>query len=290
MLFIFSKPSGFFRKAVTLTAATACLATCNRAPSAATQTPAPVVAAPARPAAVPDYTPYQRNAFLFSGEPEAVQSLDSTDILMRRSAVEFLGRWTESDGSSGGNNTRANRAILTQQTSLISLLTRAVRELPNWDCQQAARLLGMFGSEARAALPAVLAALADLPKSPSGSHPGPNDFVAQADLVASITHLSGGLDTLAPTLIGLLHDPDYRIRQLTAEVMPFCADAALQHISPAPREAYPISREKGSRWPGTFARRIIPALAAAVNDPVPEVGAAAANSLPVLAYMPESLP
>ena len=76
---------------------------------------------------------------------------------MRRSGVEWLGRWTATDGAS--ETDPKNRAWLRSQVSLVPALSRAVREMPDEDSQQAARLLGTMGLTARDAIPAMCEAL-----------------------------------------------------------------------------------------------------------------------------------
>ncbi len=249
-------------------------------------TPAPAPPVPAPPA-VPAFTPYQKNLFLFAGRAEAVRALQSPDLLLRRSGVEWLGNWTQTNGGGGPPGRDARRREFSRMTSLAPALTRGVREMPGRDSQQAARLLALIGPPARSSIPAVCAALAS-PAYGNGKPSEGDDFVARSDLLSSLTRLCGGPYALAPTLTALLHDRDSETRRAAAAALRFCDDPTFLHTTP-PSGAYPyMSIEEDRQWRKAFLALVLPELALRLDNDTPEVRLAAAQSLERWTYSPDA--
>ena len=237
--------------------------------------------------AVPALPPYQTNPDLFASRAEAVRALQSPDILLRRSGVEWLGTWTQTVGSSGPPGRDARREEFRRMTALVPALTRGVREMPDRDSQQAARLLALIGPPARSAIPAVCAALAS-PAYGNGRPGEGDDFVARADLLGSLTRLCGGPYALAPTLTALLHDRDPETRRAAAAALRFCDDPTFLHTSP-PLGAYPyMSPEEDRQWHKAFLALVLPELALRLDNDTAEVRLAAAQSLERWTYSPDA--
>ncbi len=236
---------------------------------------------PPRPKAVaPQWTPYQLNAFLFHNWQEAAQALDSPDILMRRSGVEWLGRWTATDGGShtvmnGVDYEVESRKQLRGRTALVAGLTRAVREMPDRDSQQAARLLGRTGPSARPAIPAICEAISN--------HGSREHFVDRADLTTSLTLVCGGTEKVAPTLALFLQDHDPRTRRAVAAALAFRGDLIANRRPGQYDDLYLPPEARRKRFTD-YNGQVIPALAAGIGDSDPSVRLIAARSLRALAY------
>jgi len=234
------------------------------------------VPVPIAPSLPPPLTPYQRNPFLFSSDRAVMDALNDPDILLRRSSVEYLSERADGTRYDGTHAV----AQMQQQPDLIPALTRAVRDLPDSDSQQAARLLVVMGPSARAAIPAVCGALA----RPSYGEGNSRDFVGRANLLNSLVHLCGGPDTLASTLVGLLHDPEPQTRRSVAGAFAYCDDPTFIHMTP-PQNAYHwMTPEQDRQWRTQFGGLVIPALAARLDDPMTAVRLASAHSLETLTY------
>ena len=227
-------------------------------------------AAPPTPATEPEITPYQRNAFLFAGESQAISSLSSPDLLMRRSGVEWLGWWTAVGGGATFPGVDANRARLKGRKDLVPALVRALGEMPEQDSAQASRLLVLIGEPARTAIPALCNCLFRW----DGANP-----IHSGVLRNSLVHLCGGPERLAPTLVPLLNDKQPRVRQAAARGLRFCADPTFVYTF-HPDDPYPaMSPDAGKRWRAHFLEAAVPALTRALDDPAPGVSLAAAQSL-----------
>lgn len=242
-------------------------------------------AVPAPAPAPPALTPYQRNHFVFSGVDEGLGALDSPDILLRRAGVEYLSEYLS---GYGGTQPYQISGIdrLRHQVALIPTLARAVREMPDHDSQDAARLLVLIGPSARSAIPAVCDALArpSYGKGDWGHYDG-GDFVGRANLLSSLVQLCGGADSLAPTLIALLRSPEPQTRRAVAGAFQYCGDALFQHIAPPPQGVYHYYTPQQSReWYAQFGRLAVPALAVSLDDPVTSVRLASARSLEQMTY------
>lgn len=234
--------------------------------------PAPPPRVPVSPKpAVPALPPYQTNSDLFASRAEAVRALQNPDILLRRSGVEWLGAWTQTDGGSGPPGRDARREAFRRMTDLVPALTRAVREMPDRDSDQAVRLLALIGPPARSAIPAVCAAIARplLGNSMDRDRDG---------LLASLTRLCGGPYALAPTLTALLRDPMPETRRAAAAALRFCDDFQYGHILP---------KEYG-QWHQAFLDLAFPAVTAGLDDDAGEVRLAAAQSLEHWTYSPDA--
>ena len=226
--------------------------------------------AQARPVeAAPQLTPFERNPFIFSSPQEAIRALDSADMLLRRSGVEWLGRWTCTYTTYGIAPDKAACAQLQSYVGLVPSLTRAVREMPKDDSRQAARLLVLLGPSAKPAIPAVCAALTSSDYEDKGSQYG-GDVQGRVDLLNSLTQLCGGPDGLALALLRLMRDKKPETRRAAAATVGFCDDPTYRHISLPPQ--------------GAFHKQIMPALAVCVDDPVTAVRLAALTSLEKLTY------
>ena len=246
----------------------------------------PVRAAPVPPG--PAVPPYHLNPFFFAGRAEALRALQDPDVLLRRSGVEWLGRWTQTTGGGGPPGRDLRRQAFSRMTGLVPALTRAVSEMPSEDRRQAARLLTLLGPAARPAIPAVCAALA----SPTYAGKSPSDigdFVARADLLNSLTHLCGGIDALAPRLTGLLHSPDPEKRRAAVAALGLCDDPTFRHISPPPSGAYPyLSPEEDQKWHEAFLDETLPEVARLLDDGAGAVRLAAAQTLEHATYSPDA--
>lgn len=229
---------------------------------------------------VPEITPFERNPSMFGSPQGAIKALDSPDALQRRSGVEWLGRWTYTAYGMSTNQKHFNDL---QGQTLVADLIRAVREMPKDDSNQAARLLVLLGPQARPAIPAVCAEMAN-PRYGDGKPADGDDFVARADLLNSLTHLCGGPDGIAPTLAALMRDPDVETRRAAAAVR-FCGDPTFRHLSPSPEGAYHwFTPEQDQQWHLAFHQHIVPALAVCVDDPVRVVRLSALGSLESLTH------
>lgn len=245
------------------------------------------VSPPVPPPSVPASTPYQLNPDLFAVRAEAVRALGKSDILLRRSGVEWLGRWTQTDGGSGPPGRDAKREEFRRMTALVPALTRGVREMPGQDSQQAARLLALIGSPARSAIPAVCAALAS-PAYEGRSPRDVGDFTARSELLLSLTRLCGGPYALAPTLTALLHDREPETRRAAAAALRFCDDPLFRSTSP-PWGAYPyMPPEEEKRWHKAFLDLAFPAMTACLDDGAGAVRLAAAGTLEHWTYSPDA--
>lgn len=221
-------------------------------------------------------TQYERNPFLFINAQQAIQALDSSDILMRRSGVEWLGRWTAIDGGSAysADAEARSRAAVRGSQSAVAALARAVSELPDADSQQAARLLALIGPSAKAAIPAICEAIAGKRE---------DDWVGRADLTTCLTVLCGGTDGVPPQLIPLLHAKDMTTRRTAASVLAFRDDLVANRQLRGYNDFYLPPEVRRQRLTA-FNRQVIPPLATSVNDPVTAVRLAATRALQSLTY------
>jgi len=231
--------------------------------------------------AAPQWTPYQLNAFLFHSQQEAVQALDSADILMRRSGVEWLGRWTAADGGShtpdahGADIEVRNRTPLRNQSSLVPKLSRAVREMPLADSQQAARLLAWVGPPANAAILTICGALVEQ---------GSQDVFKRYEMLSSLVRLCGGPDAVAPKLVALMQSSETATRRAAAGAAGRCDDIGFNWLHPPPSGASVLSDTQSPVENIKFRAHILPALTKRVDDPVTSVRLAALKSLERLTY------
>ena len=219
----------------------------------------------------PPTTPFQLNPFLFSNETDATRALSSPDVLMRQSGVEWLGRWTGTDGWSPPPDADATQKSLRGRSDLVPLLIRAVEEMPEQDGAQATTLLALIGNPARQAIPAVCDAMYRWEGV---------DFVASAHLLNGLVHLCGGPDKLASGLIPFLRDNQTTNRLAIARGLRYCADPTFEYLSPPPNGAYPtMSMDHFGAWQSQFQAQVVPALARTVGDRDSAVRIAAMESL-----------
>lgn len=257
----------------------ALLLTAARACSAAPLThllPAKVQTVPGQthPQAVaPEWTPFEKNPFVFGSPQEAIHALDSPDILMRRSGIEWLGRWTYTYTTYGIAPDKAACAQLSSQVGLVPKLTRAVREMPEDDSQQAARLLTVVGPSAQSAIPVVCDALVEQ---------GSQGMFKRYEMMNSLIHLCGGPSELAPKLMVLMQAPEPETRRAAAGAAGFCDDIGFNHMGPPPTGAIVLSSSQSPIENIKFRARVMPALTRCVDDPVTSVRLAALNSLEAL--------
>jgi len=226
---------------------------------------------PGSSSAASAFTPYQTNPDLFASRAEAVRALQSPDILLRRSGVEWLGAWTQTNGGSGPPGRDARREAFRWMTDLVPALTRGVREMPDRDSDQAVRLLALIGPPARSAIPAVCAALA----RPLLGNSMDRD---RDSLLASLARLCGGPYALAPTLTALLRNPMPETRRTAAAALRLCDDFQYGHIPP---------KEYGP-WHQAFLGIAFPAVTARLDNDAGEVQLAAAQSLEHWTYSPDA--
>ncbi len=225
-------------------------------------------------------TPYERNPSLFANEQEAVQALGSPDILMRRSGVQWLGQWTGTVHGVAPN--QANWAVLQRQTPLIPRLIRAVREMPDADSQQAARLIAVIGEAGRSGIPTLCAEIVS-PDYGDGTPEGVKDITASIDLATSLTLLCGGPDSVSMCLTPLLRNPNPETRRAVAGTLGFRTDL-LANRRLGDYDEYSLPLEARRRRNFLFDRHAIPALALCLDDPVTAVRLTAAHSLETLTY------
>ena len=233
---------------------------------------------PYTPPKPPTLTPYQLGTSSFSSLDQAFGALNSKDILIRRSAVEYLGRATATDGASYSEFDLKTRADFASQTRFISSLTQAVLEMPLPDSEQAARLLGVMRTKAQSAIPAVCGVLSE--------RNARQEFPDRDTLLSSLTQLCGGVDKIAPTLIDFLDNKNPETRRSVAAALGNCDDPTFQHSSPPPNaDIYPwISAQQEAQWRHEFQNLVIPALAKRISDDDSHVRIAAAKSLENLTY------
>ena len=174
--------------------------------------------------AAPQIPPLWQHPNLFSNPQAAADALDSPDILMRRSGVEWLGQWTGTYTTYGVAPDKNNCDQLQGLPLLIPRLTRAVREMPDEDSQQAARLLVQIGTPARSAIPAVCEALVKQ---------GRLDVFKRYNVLDSLIHLCGGPSAVAPKLVALMQSSEPATRRAAAGAAGLCDDIGFNHISPA---------------------------------------------------------
>ena len=228
----------------------------------------------ARPkAAAPQWTPFERNPFVFSSPQEAIRALDSPDILMRRSGVEWLGRWTCTYTTYGIAPNKAACAQLQNEVGLVPKLTRAVREMPTDNSQQAARLLTFIGPSAQSAIPVVCGALVEQ---------GSQDMFQRYEMMNSLIHLCGGPDKVAPKLVTLMQDSEPETRCAAAGAASLCDDIGFNHMGPPPTGAEVLSSTESPIENIKFRARVMPALTECVDDSVTRVRLAALKSLETL--------
>ena len=248
-------------------------------PMLAQAAPSPAQAQPLSQFVAPQLTPYQRNPSIFQNSREAIQALDNPRLMLRRSAVEWLANWTAVDSGfhawvTQGNNivdaVTRNSVSLEGRTSLIPKLSRAIRELPDDDSQQAARLLVLIGPSARSAIPVVCAALIKQ---------GTLDAFKRYNLLATLMHLCGGPDAVAPTLKALMQDKDPETRRLAAGAAGLCDDLGFEHISIVPIGADRLTPAQSLITTEAFQALMIPALTEATQDSNTGVRLAALKSL-----------
>lgn len=228
-------------------------------------------------------TPFERNPFLFSSEHEAVQALGSQDILMRRSAVQWFGRWTGTYTEFEVAPDQANCAQLRGQASqIVPSLTGALQEMPDGDSLQAARLLTLLGTSAKSAAPTLCAELVSSDYG-DGKIQDNDDSVARAELVNSLAHIWGGTDNVAPALLALMQDREPETRQNAAAAVQYCIKYTFDIFGPPMANSYLYSTpEQLRKWQAKFRGQLIPALAAHVNDEATSVRLAALTSLKAL--------
>jgi len=220
-------------------------------------------------------TPYEQNHFLFNSQQEAIEALDSPDLLIRRSGVEWLGRWTATDGGSHTLNNGvdfevSNRALLRGQQALVSNLTRAVQEMPKKDSQQAGRLLVLLEPGAEPAIPAVCAALVEQ---------GSENVFNRYEVMNTLIRLCGGPSAVAPKLAALMQSSEPSIRSAAAGAAGLCDDIGFNHIGLAPDGAYVLSASQSPAANIRFQAGVLPALIRCVDDHVTGVRLAALKSL-----------
>ena len=102
----------------------------------------------------------RRTPSSFRGEPRRHALCKAPTSFCADQAWNGWGSWTQTDGGGGPAGRDAIRLEFSRMTALVPALTRAVREMPDQDRRQAARLLALLGPAARPAIPAVCAALA----------------------------------------------------------------------------------------------------------------------------------
>ncbi len=225
-------------------------------------------------------TPYERNPLLFASEQEAVQALGSPDILMRRSGVQWLGQWTGTIYGAAPN--QAHDTVLRSQTSLVPHLIRAVREMPDADSQQAARLMAVMGETAQLGIPAICAEIVSSDYG-DGTPEGVKDLSACADLTTSLALLCGGPDGVSAHLTPLLQSSSPDTRRVVAGTLGF-RNSLLANRRLWDLNSYSLPPEVWRRRNLAFDRQAIPALALGLDDPVLAVRLAAAHSLETLTY------
>jgi HEAT repeat protein len=226
----------------------------------------------ARPQATPPpFTPYQLNPFVFSTPQEAVQALESPDLLQRRSGVEYLGRWTGT--VYGMSTTRKRFDIFDAHKGLTADLVRAVQEMPKEDSQQAGRLLVLLGPKAEPAIPAVCAALVEQ---------GGDNVFDRYEVMNTLIRLCGGPSEVAPKLVALMQSSEPATRSAAAGAAGLCDDIGFNWIHPAPHDAIVLSPTQSPIENIKFRALILPALTSRLDDPVTAVRLAALKSLEVL--------
>jgi len=225
--------------------------------------------------AAPQIPPLWQHPNLFSNPQAAADALDSPDILMRRSGVEWLGQWTGTYTTYGVAPDKNNCDQLQGLPLLIPRLTRAVREMPDEDSQQAARLLVQIGTPARSAIPAVCEALVKQ---------GRSDVFKRYNVLDSLIHLCGGPSAVAPKLVALMQSSEPATRRAAAGAAGLCDDIGFNHISPAPSGAYVLPPSQSPAANIRFRAGVLPALTSRVDDSVTSVRLAALESLESLTY------
>ena len=203
----------------------------------------------------PIWTPYEKNPSIFHNFQEAIDALRSPDILLRRSGVEWLSQHMETYTPTPSSFALEVRQQLQKRPDLVPDLARAVREMPLQDSQQAAGLLAVMGAPARAAVPAVCAALVNQAST---------NRYGMLDMPDILVHLCGGQSKVGPTLIALMKNPEPATRSAAAGAAGLFND---------------IGFTGG-----------LPALTRCVDDPVLAVRLAAVRSLEALTYNSSQAP
>lgn len=218
--------------------------------------------------ALAQFSPYERNPMIFNSPAQAVAALDSPDIMMRRSGVEWLGRWTATDGASIDPRVDyTNQSSLRGRSDLVPALARAVREMPTQDVLQAAALLALIGPKARPAIPAMCDAMDHL-------------SIADTNTVAGdIGQVCGGQDKIASIVAAFLSDKAPANRLSAARGLRDCMNPTYQ---PPGSVMKMVTWDERKTWPIHFQQQAVPALDRALRDPDSAVRIAAAESLDAL--------
>lgn len=241
------------------------------------------LAAPSQKPALPDWTPYQKNAFLFHSMEQAIGALNNPDILMRRSAVESLGRTTCTDGASVSLNVHSSIDRFRRHTEAIPAMIQAVREMPDRDSQQAAVLLALYPPKATAsAIPAVCEAMTRSVYE--------QDFAGRLSLLDALIHICGGRNNTAPMLAALINAPDTNTRRAVAAAFRICPEMTSGQLPQWDYASRGMSPGEAKVWRESFYRIALPALGTALADRDRSVRLAATHALDSLAFRFQKAP